>query len=176
MSDTAISFGPHFLSPENVISLKPKAISNLYKATYESSVLFSTLAPADSFWKDGAYTDEQTIIGKRACILLWHMTCATRVPRTFQLEATMRLLTQTDGLVNVGTGYGKTYCMLLPTLLNPKTISLVFSPLKALESAQVAFFNENCVNAITINSDTKNTPELWKVGIFCNSEMIYYDV
>ncbi|KAJ7735353.1 P-loop containing nucleoside triphosphate hydrolase protein [Mycena metata] len=53
-----------------------------------------------------------------------------------------------------GTGSGKTLCQILPNLMHPITTSMTISPLKRLQILQC--------NAISINEDTPNDPELWK--------------
>ena len=42
-----------------------------------------------------------------------------------------------DSLIDVGTGYGKTLCMIIPCLLDPENLSVIFSPLKRLQAVQV---------------------------------------
>ena len=68
-----------------------------------------------------------------------------------------------DSLTDVGTGNGKTLCMIIPCLLSPKTISVVISPLKRLQAVQVLEFERYHVKTMAINEDTPNDPELWKV-------------
>ncbi|KAF8989363.1 hypothetical protein BDQ17DRAFT_1478689, partial [Cyathus striatus] len=69
------------------------------------------------------------------------------VPRNFQLEATLALLSGIDSLVDVGTGYGKTLCLILPSILFPDQISLVISPLKHLQALQLLEFEKYQVTA-----------------------------
>ena len=74
------------------------------------------------------------------------------------------LLSGQDTLVDVGTGYGKTLCMIIPCLLDsPGLISVVISPLKRLQAIQVLEFEHYGINTLAINEDTPNDPELWKV-------------
>jgi hypothetical protein len=42
-----------------------------------------------------------------------------------------------DSLIDLGTGNGKTLCIIIPCLLSPKSISIVKSPLKRLQVVQV---------------------------------------
>jgi ATP-dependent helicase YprA (DUF1998 family) len=79
---------------------------------------------------------EQEIV-YRCCLLLYTVTNGEKVPREFQLEATLALLAGRDCLINAGTGSGKTLCMVLPALLDPISVSLVISPLKQLQILQV---------------------------------------
>ncbi|EDR03067.1 uncharacterized protein LACBIDRAFT_307656 [Laccaria bicolor S238N-H82] len=94
---------------------------------------FDVLIPADhaptaAFW--APYTDKERSIGMRACLLIWTITDFKFVPWEFQLEATIAIMTGKDSLVDVSTGYGKTLCMIIPCLLDPENLSMIFSPLK----------------------------------------------
>ena len=74
------------------------------------------------------------------------------------------LLSGQDTLVDVGTGYGKTLCMIIPCLLDsPGSISIVISPLKHFQAVQVHKFKCYEITTVAINEDTPNNPELWKV-------------
>jgi len=131
------------------------------KLSYEMSIP-TELAPPASFWK--SYTDEKLAIGLRACLALWAASGKKMVPLEFQLTATIALMSGQDSLVDVGTGYGKTLCMILPCLLDsPGTISIVVSPLKRLQVVQVLEFERYGIKTVAINEDTPNDPELWKV-------------
>jgi ATP-dependent helicase YprA (DUF1998 family) len=81
----------------------------------------------------------------KCCLLLYAATEGKKIPREFQLEATLALLAGRDCLVNAGTGSGKTLCMVLPALLDPSFISLVISPLKRLQILQVSCVGHVCV-------------------------------
>ncbi|KIK01227.1 hypothetical protein K443DRAFT_132396 [Laccaria amethystina LaAM-08-1] len=94
---------------------------------------FDVLIPADcaptaAFW--APYNDEERNIGMQACLLIWAVTDFKLVPWEFQLEATIVIMTGKDSLVDVGTGYGKTLCLIMPCLLDPENLSVIFSPLK----------------------------------------------
>jgi hypothetical protein len=54
-------------------------------------------------------------------------------------------------------------CMILPCLLAPDTMAIVFTPLKRLQAVQVLSFARYQIKAIAINEDTPNDPALWKV-------------
>ena len=83
-------------------------------------------------------------------------------------------MSRQDCLVDVGTGYGKTLCMILPSLLDsPRTISIVISPLKRLQAVQVHEFERYGISTVAINEDTPNDPELWKVGSWVNPLTIF---
>lgn len=72
-----------------------------------------------------------------------------------------------DSLIDVGTGAGKTLCMILPCLaLSPGTMAIIFSPEERLHSVQVLTFARYKIKAITINQDNPNDPALWKVCIY----------
>ena len=79
-------------------------------------------------------------IAYKCCLLLYTVTNGEKVPREFQLEATLALLAGRDSLINAGTGSGKTLCMVLLALLDPMSVSLVISPLKRLQILQVNVF------------------------------------
>ena len=123
------------------------------------------LAPPASIWK--SYTDEKLAIGLRACLALWEVSGKKMVPKEFQVTTTIALMSGQDSLVDVGTGYGKTLCMILPSLLDsPGTISIVISPLKRLQVVQVLEFERYGLKTVAINEDTPNDPELWKVWLY----------
>ena len=50
----------------------------------------------------------------------------------FQLQAIISTMSGQGSLIDVGTGNGKTLCMIIPCLLSIKTISIIISPLKRL--------------------------------------------
>jgi ATP-dependent helicase YprA (DUF1998 family) len=119
----------------------------------------------------------------RSCLLLSAITGGTKIPREFQLEATLALLTGRDCLIHAATGSGKTLCMVLPALLDPKAVSLVISPLKRLQVLQVGRINDSIIRQVSrlindfkvaefqsygltaacINEDTPNSSEFWSV-------------
>ena len=128
------------------------------KLLYDVSIP-SELALPTSFWK--SYTDEKLAIGLRACLAMWEVSGNKMVPNEFQLTAMIALMSGQDCLVDVGTGYGKTFCMILPSLLDsPGTISIVISPLKRLQVVQVLKFERYGLRTVAINEDTPNDPEL----------------
>jgi superfamily II DNA helicase RecQ len=77
----------------------------------------------------------------KCCLLLSTVTKGKKVPREFQLEATLALLAGQDSLIHAATGSGKTLCMILPALLDTTAVSLVVSPLKRLQVLQVSWVN-----------------------------------
>lgn len=134
--------------------------------------LYECLVPEErrlplSFWQ--SYSAEQKSIGIRASLLLLKHSNLQELPREFQLTATIAIVSGQDSLVDVGTGAGKTLCMILPCLLSPDTMAIVFSPLKRLQAVQVLTFTRYNIKAIAINEDTPNDPELWKVCMRCVS-------
>jgi hypothetical protein len=121
----------------------------------------SEMIPPTSFWQ--SYGDGKQLIGLRACFSVWFSSGKKIVTNEFQL---MEMMSGKDALIDVGTGYGKTLCMILPCLLDsPGTISIVVSPLKRLQAVQVLEFELYGIRTVAINEDTPNDPELWKVGI-----------
>ena len=85
----------------------------------------------------GKLGDSEQETAYKCGLLLYTVTGKKKLPREFQLEATLALLAGRDCLINAGTGSGKTLCMVLPALLDPKSVSLVISPLKRLQILQV---------------------------------------
>ncbi|KAN0138178.1 hypothetical protein V8E53_004067, partial [Lactarius tabidus] len=67
------------------------------------------------FWIE--YTEEQWFIGLHTSLLLWLHSGFKNLPWEFQLIATMATMTGEDSLVDIGTGAGKTLCMVLPCML-----------------------------------------------------------
>ena len=127
---------------------------------------FNVLIPADcgpaaAFWVP--YNNKERNIRIRACLLVWTVTNFKLVPREFQLEATIAIMTGKDSLVDVGTGYGKTLCMIIPCLLDPENLSVIFYPLKRPQAVQVIEFEKYGIKTLAINEDTPNDPNLWKV-------------
>ena len=142
---------------ENIRSLS----LDMLRLGYQESIP-SELALPTSFWK--SYGDEKLAIGLRACLAIWAASGKKIVPNEFQLTAAISLISGQDTLVDVGTGYGKTLCMIIPCLLDcPGSISIVISPLKRLQAVQVLEFERYGISTVAINEDTPNNPELWKV-------------
>jgi len=84
-----------------------------------SNFAFDVLIPADhaptaAFWAQ--YNDEERSIGMWACLLIWTVTDFKHVPREFQLDTTIAIMTRKDSLVDVDTGYGKTLFSCLKNL------------------------------------------------------------
>ncbi|KAF8256419.1 hypothetical protein EI94DRAFT_1537824, partial [Lactarius quietus] len=84
------------------------------------------ILPEDWLW----YNVKQQATGIHTSLLLWVQSGRQELPQVFQLEAMMAIMSEQDSLINVGTGAGKTLCMILPCLLAPSTMAVVFSPLK----------------------------------------------
>ncbi|KAH9053208.1 hypothetical protein EDB87DRAFT_282071 [Lactarius vividus] len=85
------------------------------------------------------------------------------LPREFQLTATIATISGQDSPIDVGTGAGKTLCMILPCLLTPEHMAIIASPLKWLQAVQVLTFSRYQIKAIAINEDTPSNPDLWQV-------------
>ena len=131
------------------------------KSTYQTTIP-TDLAMSTSFWE--SYTQEKLAIGLRACLAIWAASQNKIVPNEFQLKATIAIMSGQDALIDVGTGYGKTLCMIAPSLLDsPGSISIVISPLKRLQAVQVLEFERYGIRTASINEDTPNDPKLWKV-------------
>jgi ATP-dependent helicase YprA (DUF1998 family) len=113
----------------------------MLKLVYHESIPSELVLPT-AFWKSYyGDSDEKLAIGLRACLAIWATSGKKIVPNEFQLTATISLISGQDTLVDVGTGYGKTLCMIIPCLLDsPGSISIVISPLKRLQAVQVLEF------------------------------------
>ena len=133
---------------------------DMLKTAFQSTIP-AQLAPLDSFWEP--YTDDELAIGLRACLLTWEASGEKIVPNEFQLKATIATMSGQDSLIDVGTGYGKTLCMIIPCLLDPASTSIIVSPLKRLQAVHVLEFERYGVKTVSINEDTPNDPQLWKV-------------
>jgi ATP-dependent helicase YprA (DUF1998 family) len=137
----------------------------MLRNAYQESIP-SQLAPPASFWESYSADSEKLAIGLRACLATWAASENKIVPNEFQLKATIAMMSGQDTLTDVGTGYGKTLCMIIPCLLDPSgTISIVISPLKRLQAVQVLEFECYGIKTVAINEGTPNDPELWKVWI-----------
>ncbi|KAF8256917.1 P-loop containing nucleoside triphosphate hydrolase protein [Lactarius quietus] len=126
---------------------------------YSEMVPMERRLPED-FWLP--YTEEQQAIGLRASLLLWFHSGFRDLPREFQLTATIAIMSGQDSLIDVGTGAGKTLCMVLPCMISLDTLAIVFSPLKRLQAVQVLAFSRYQIKAVAINEDTPNDQNLWK--------------
>ncbi|KAH9012366.1 hypothetical protein EDB85DRAFT_1817308, partial [Lactarius pseudohatsudake] len=94
--------------------------------------VYNALVPEEhrlplSFWLQ--YNEEQQTTGLHASLLLWIYSKYQDLPREFQLTATIATMSGQDSLVDVGITK-KTLCMVLPCLLAPDTMAIVFLPLK----------------------------------------------
>jgi ATP-dependent helicase YprA (DUF1998 family) len=118
-------------------------------------------APAPEFWN--TLHQKDATLAQRLCLLACVASGFSIIPFNFQLTATIAVLDGKDSLVDVGTGYGKTWCMILPALLRPNRVTLVISPLKRLQVNQVLEFEKYGVGIMSINEDTPNDDALWKV-------------
>ncbi len=133
------------------------------KLTY-LDLIPANLAPPDSFW--ASYNNVKLAIGLQACLAVWEASKKKIVPNEFQLKATIAMMSGQDSLIDAGTGSGKTLCMIIPCLLAPESTSVVISPLKRLQAVHVLEFERYGVKTVSINEDTPNDPELWKVRLY----------
>jgi ATP-dependent helicase YprA (DUF1998 family) len=93
------------------------------------------LMPAATFF-EALFPHERTEALK-ACLIIFILSGSKKVPRQFQLTASLASLAGRDSLVTSATGSGKTLCILIPLLLRPEQVSFLISPLKRLQSTQV---------------------------------------
>jgi ATP-dependent helicase YprA (DUF1998 family) len=130
---------------ENIHSLSDELLRKQYEAQIPSN-----LAPPATFWS--SYNEKQVNYGLQSPLLLWIVSFSKLVPREFQLRAIISTMSDQDSLIDVGTGNGKTLCMIILCLLSPKTISVVISPLKQLqlEAVQVLESERYHVKTMTI--------------------------
>jgi ATP-dependent helicase YprA (DUF1998 family) len=144
---------------ETIKTLSVAELKDLYRASIPTH-----LAPSAIFWDSYADSEEKLAIGLRACLLMWLASGEKIVPMEFQLRAVIAVMSGQDALIDVGTGSGKTLCMIIPCLLDaPGIISIIISPLKRLQTVQVIDFERYGVRTVAINEDTPNDPLLWKV-------------
>ena len=137
-----------------------KLSDGLMHWAYHLLVLEECQLPVD-FWLQ--YNKKQQAIGIYASLLLWVQSGCEDLPRVFQVKATIAIMSGQDSLIDVGTGAGKTLCMILPCLLAPTSVAVIFLPLKHLQVVQVLTFSRYQIKAIAINEDTLDNVELWKV-------------
>ena len=128
-------------------SLPETELENIRNLTGESlfsrfQEICSSKRPRPEFLAELDPSELDTIY--KCCLLLSTVTKGEKVPREFQLKAVLALFSGKDCLIDAGTGFGKTLCMILPALLDPKAVSLVVSPLKRLQVLQV-----RCLSKIT---------------------------
>jgi Rad3-related DNA helicase len=160
---------PQQTTSETMSDMSELTVSHILslKAIEDVRRLYNTFIPSEkafrsNFWME--YTAEEEIIGKKASLALFVASGDHRiVPREFQLQATIALCSGQDTLIDVGTGYGKTLCMVLPALLSLGKISLVISLLKKLQEMQVLEFRAYGISALAVNEDTPDNAALWQV-------------
>jgi superfamily II DNA helicase RecQ len=100
----------------------------------------SQLQPGDDFLD--ALSDVDQIIAIKACLLTWEVSRnfdTQNCLRPWQIEAILASINNvnTNSIINVGTGQGKSLCAILPQLLFPNSVTIVISPLKRLMASQV---------------------------------------
>lgn len=142
------------------------AITSTTKARecYEATIPCSR-QHSNAFWT--TCNKKEKLIGYKASMAMYIVTKRIIVPREFQLKATMAVCTGKDALIDAGTGSGKTFCMVLPALLNPKDQTIVITPLRKLQDMQVLEFQKYGLSTLAINEDTPNDKSLWKVCELC---------
>ncbi|KAJ7572263.1 P-loop containing nucleoside triphosphate hydrolase protein [Mycena floridula] len=120
----------------------------------------SRLAPSVDFLRD--LDENQRCMALRMCILCWKISVGKICPREYQISATIAIMQGRDSIIYVGTGYGKTLCMILPLLLKPDSISIVVSPLRRLQIMQLEEFTLWGLRAASINQDTPKDDDLYR--------------
>ncbi|EAU90806.1 hypothetical protein CC1G_09283 [Coprinopsis cinerea okayama7 len=119
---THIEFGPQ---------LPDKTSISSFTTAEQAQVAYALVVPeeravASGFWSE--FSHKWMLWGLKVCMLIFLASGGYIVPREFQMKATMALCSGFDALIDVGTGYGKTFCMILPALLFNGMITLVVSP------------------------------------------------
>ncbi|TFK18686.1 hypothetical protein FA15DRAFT_602865 [Coprinopsis marcescibilis] len=64
------------------------------------------------FWD--RFRAKKRLSGLRCCLLACVASKSTVVPLEFQLEGMVATVTGQHSVVDIGTGYGKTWCLILP--------------------------------------------------------------
>ena len=67
-----------------------------------------------------------------ACLLILTVTRGRVITRQFQPEAALETIKGNDSRVIAGTGHGKTLCIVIPLILQPRMICIVVQRLKTL--------------------------------------------
>ncbi|KAF9222955.1 hypothetical protein BS17DRAFT_659433, partial [Gyrodon lividus] len=62
-------------------------------------------------------SDQEQVDALRACLIVYLLTSNTIIPRAFQLEASLAILSGRDTLITAGTGSGKTLCLRIRALV-----------------------------------------------------------
>lgn len=108
--DTDLPLQPDFacLTTEDARKLKDEDVGRAYAQLIPTD---DRALPA-SFWDP--YSPREKVIGQRCCLLLWIASQNSVIPHSFQLQAAIAMITGRDVIVDVGTGYGKTFCMVIP--------------------------------------------------------------
>lgn len=145
---------------EHVLDMTPQAVCH----TADFFLGPKLYLLGEDFWEGLSLA--HGVVALRASLLLWICTQGDKVPKRFQLEATLAIEDGKDSDVDVGTGYGKTFCMIISQLLHPLDVAFIISPLKLLHAAQTADFLQYGISTICINEDTPEDDELWHVGAF----------
>src|SRR5882757_3407734 len=76
------------------------------------------LMPSATFFE--ALSPHESTEALKACLIIFIISGSKKVPRQFQLTASLASLAGRDSLVTSATGSGKTLCILIPLLLRPQ--------------------------------------------------------
>ena len=120
---------------------------------FSRAVIPECLFPSQQFLRSLSAIDH--VVCHRLCLLLFTVTRGKKVPRQFQLEAALETVNSRDSIVIAGTGSGKTICIALPILLDPKCISITVSPLKRLQILQVSFVTKTHCSSVHLALGTR---------------------
>ncbi|KAG9310613.1 P-loop containing nucleoside triphosphate hydrolase protein [Chiua virens] len=77
-----------------------------------------------------------------------------RKPYSWQLDCAEAFILGIDCVILAGTGFGKTLPFTIPSFLHPDKITIVISPLNALEEDQARRFREAGLKAAVVNHET----------------------
>ncbi|KAF8446420.1 P-loop containing nucleoside triphosphate hydrolase protein [Boletus edulis BED1] len=95
-----------------------------------------------------------------------------RKPYPWQLDCAEAFILGIDCIVLAGTGYGKTLPFTIPSFLLPDKITIVISPLNALEEDQARRFREVGLKAAVVNHETFDN-KLYEVRTYGSTDMSY---
>ncbi|KAJ3766263.1 P-loop containing nucleoside triphosphate hydrolase protein [Lentinula raphanica] len=111
---------------------------------------------------------ELELVAFKFCLLLWHVTRGSQIPRQIQLECALSVYQRKDTLFVAGTGSGKTLVVILLALLRkPGHIMIMVSPFKHLQESMATDMRERYhLNVIVINEETNQDVDWWKKKVF----------
>jgi ATP-dependent helicase YprA (DUF1998 family) len=86
------------------------------------------LMPSATFIDALSAHEKTEALRVKACLIIFVLSRSSKVPRQFQLIASLATLAGRDSMITSATGSGKTLCILIPMLLRPDKIFILISP------------------------------------------------